>query len=148
MSVFDNFYLNIKLVNDNAKMPDQSGDVGNAGYEFYAVEDVTLTPGQEALIPSGWCCEFPAGFVMVIKDKSGRRWKGKLQTGAGVIDSTYRNEVMVLMKNIGNEYVTIKKGEKVAQFMILPCWNGAPRQVEELDMDNDRGGGFGHTGLK
>jgi len=146
-NIFAGFYLNIKLIHSAAVMPNQSGDSANAGYDIYTVDDITFNPGDDKLVPSGWCCEFPPGFVMIVKDKGGRRWKGKLQTGAGVVDSNYRDEVQVVMKNIGDKPITIKRGEKVAQFIIIPAWNGTPVQVEELNMDNDRGGGFGSTGL-
>lgn len=145
--MFDNFYLNIKLINSKAIIPNQSGDIGNAGFDIYGVDDVIINPGEDKLLPSGWCCEFPSGYVMVIKDKSGRRWKGKLQTGAGVIDSNYRDEVRVVMKNIGTKPVAIMSGEKIAQFIIIPIWNGQPSEVKELFMGNDRGGGFGSSGL-
>ena len=147
MKMFDDFYLNIKRINSKAIIPNQSGDTGNAGFDIYSVEDITLRPGEDKLFPSGWCCEFPEGYVMIIKDKSGRRWKGKLQTGAGVIDSNYRDEVRVVIRNIGDSPVTIKAGEKIAQFVIIPVWNGQPNEVRELNMDNDRGGGFGSSGL-
>ncbi len=147
MKTFEDFYLNIKLTHEDAILPNNSGNNGNAGYDMYSVEDVILNPGDDELIKTGWCCEFPKGFVMIIKDKSGRRWKGKLQTGAGVIDAVYRDEVRIVLRNISDVPVEIKKGEKVAQFIMIPIWNGAPKQVTELDMSSDRGGGFGSTGL-
>lgn len=145
--MFEDFYLNIELLSKEANAPDNNGNDGNAGYDIYSLEDYTLKPGNEFLIRSGWCCEFPRGYVMIIKDKSGRRWKGKLQTGAGVIDSNYRDEVMVLLKNIGDKTITINRGEKVAQFIITPVWNGTINIVEEVNRDDDRMGGFGATGL-
>jgi len=145
--MFEDFYLNIELLNEGALAPDNNDTDGNAGYDIYSAEDYIIRPGDEFLIRSGWRCEFPKGYAMIIKDKSGRRWKGKLQTGAGVIDSNYRNEVMVLMKNIGEKTITIKKGEKVAQFVIVPVWNGSINVVDELNMEEDRMGGFGVTGL-
>jgi dUTP pyrophosphatase len=51
------------------------------------------------------------------------------------------------MKNIGEKTITIKKGEKVAQFVIVPVWNGSINVVDELNMEEDRMGGFGVTGL-
>ena len=148
MNIFEDFYLNIKLINEDVILPSQSeGNDGNTGYEIYSIKDYSLNPGDEVLISTGWCCEFPKGFAMIIKDKSGRRWKGKLQTGAGVIDSNYRDEVRVVLKNIGVTPITINKGESVAQFITIPTWNGKPSLVEELHMENDRGGGFGSTGL-
>jgi dUTP pyrophosphatase len=145
--MFEDFYLNIELLSKESNAPDNNGNDGNAGYDIYSLEDYTLKPGSDVLIRSGWCCEFPRGYVMIIKDKSGRRWKGKLQTGAGVIDSNYRDEVMVLLKNIGDKTITINRGEKVAQFIITPVWNGTINIVEEVNRDDDRMGGFGATGL-
>jgi len=148
MDVFKDFYLKIKLLKEGAIPPHQANsDDSNAGYEMYATEDIVLHPNEDVLVPVGWACEFPDNFVMIIKDKSGRRWKHKFQTGAGVIDSNYRDEVKVVLRNIGQEPSKIKKGEAVAQFIIIPAWNGNPEVVKELNMQNDRGGGFGSTGL-
>ena len=148
MDTFKDFYLNIKLNSGDAILPSQSEDNdGNTGYEIYCTDDYFINPGDDVLISTGWCCEFPKGFAMIIKDKSGRRWKGKLQTGAGVIDSNYRDEVRVVLKNVGELPIKIKKGESVAQFIIVPTWNGKPNLVDELYMGNDRGGGFGSKGL-
>lgn len=148
MSIFDEFYLNIKLIRSDAIIPNRGTSEGNAGYDIYSSEDIVIHPDQDILVPTGWCCEFPSGFVMIIKEKSGRRWKNKLHVGAGVIDASYRNEVNVVLKSSGEKPVTIKSGEKIAQFIILPIWTGEPREVDELDTNSDRGGGFGSTGLR
>jgi len=145
--VFNDFYLNFKFLCADAKLPDRSGDSGNAGCELCCVEDIVFKPNSEMLVRTGLACEFPQGYVMIIKDKSGRRWKSKLQTGAGVIDSGYRDEIMVVLRNIGDKDVLLKKGERIAQFIIVPVWDGLPKQVDVLDMSSDRGGGFGHTGV-
>jgi len=148
MGIFGDFYLKVKLLSNKAVVPNNGTEFGNAGYDIYSSQDYVIHSNEEKLISTGWCCEFTPGFVMVIKEKSGRRWKDKLQVGAGVIDSNYRDEVKVVLKNIGDKPVRIKAKEKVAQFIILPIWGGKVEEVSELDMSEDRGGGFGKTGLK
>ena len=149
MDIFKDFYLKIKLLREGAISPHQANsDDKNAGYEMYAAESVVIYPNEDVLVPVGWACEFPEDFAMIIKDKSGRRWRYKLQTGAGVIDSNYRDEVRVVLKNIGDTPTKIAKGEAIAQFIIIPVWNGRPEIVKKLNMLDDRGGGFGSTGLR
>jgi dUTP pyrophosphatase len=145
--VFNDFYLNMVFLSKDAKLPDRDGNSGNAGCDLCCVDDLVIKPGMDVLAHTGLACEFPSGFVMIVKDKSGRRWKSKIQTGAGVIDSGYRDEIMVVLKNIGDKDVLIKKGEKIAQFIIVPVWDGLPTKVDALDLSNDRQGGFGSTGV-
>ena len=72
----------------------------------------------------------------------------KLDKGAEVIDSTYRGEIHVHLFNHSDNPVFIPKGEKIAQFILMPIWNGEPEEVQSL-VETDRGtGGFGSTGVK
>jgi dUTP pyrophosphatase len=144
--MFKDFYLYIQLVHPYATMPTRAKD-GDAGMDVYTPMPLQIQPRQDALISLGWKCEFPKGFVMLFQEKSGRATKDKLDVGACVVDSGYRGLVHAHLFNNSDVPVLIPRGERVAQFIIVPCWTGQPDQVTELS-ESDRGeGGFGSTGL-
>lgn len=145
--VFKNFYLKIKLVHPNAKIPTRATN-GDAGMDVYAPLNYTILPYRDLLIPLGWKCEFPKGYAMIFKEKSGRATKDKLDIGASLVDSGYRGTVHCHLFNNSGLLVQIYEGEKIAQFIIVPCWAGLPIEVTELS-ESERGeGGFGSTGIK
>ena len=143
---FKNFYFNVELCNINAKMPSRSF-LTDAGLDLYTPDDIIIEPGKDKLIPLGIKVEFPAGYAMIVKEKSGLATKKKLDVGACVIDAGYRGICHVHLFNNGDELVCFKAGEKVAQAIIVPVWDGQPELVEKVNENTERGaGGFGHTG--
>lgn len=120
---------------------------GDAGMDLYAVETVTLKPGERSVIPIGLAMEFPRGYVALFWDKSGIATKQGLTTLAGVVDSGYRGPLMVPMINLSDKEYTFEKGKKVAQMLVQPIEEPQIEEVEELS-DSDRGeAGFGSTGI-
>ena len=87
---FSNFYLKFKKLDPNAKIP-QRANSADAGMDVYSIADVTIPAGGDALIPLGLQCEFPPGFSMIFKNKSGRSTKNKLGVGACVVADTMIN---------------------------------------------------------
>lgn len=115
----------------------------------YTENDITLMPGERALIPTGIFIELPQGYEAQIRARSGLAVKHgiSLVNGIGTIDSDYRGEIRVSMINLGNEPFIIKNGDRVAQMVIAKYETVEWDQVDELD-DTERGeGGFGHTGV-
>lgn len=154
MELFKDFYLKIKpepefFTEDNPfKMP-QRANQGDAGIDVFSPGEYMIYPGRDVKIPLGFRVEFPRGFVMLFRNKSGRATNDKLMVGAEVVDSEYRGIVHAHIFNFQPKGFTINAGEKVCQFLILPCWEGQPEQVEEINMETDRGtGGFGSSGLQ
>lgn len=148
--MFENFYLNIELVDTNAKMPTRAYET-DAGLDVYSPIDIAIGAKQDRLIPLGWRCEFPPNYVLLATNKSGRSIKDKLLIGAGIIDSEYRGIIHAHIFNLGLRSVQIEKHEKIMQLLILPVWTGKPTQVKEgsIFLDTDRGTGMcNSTGLK
>jgi len=146
-SVWDGFYLKVKLEHPDAKLPTRAFS-GDAGMDVYAIEDFYIPSRSTVKTSLGFSVEFPSGYVLIVQDKSGRAVKDKYQTKGGIIDAQYRGICHVVVASDNDEWIYIKKGEKIAQMLVLPCWAGEPELVEELS-DSDRGsGGFGSTGLK
>lgn len=108
-----------------------------------------LDPGSRALIPTGLFTAIPDGYEIQVRPRSGLSLKKGLTCAncVGTIDADYRNEIGVILINLGNEEAWIESGERVAQFVLNKVeridWN----IVETLD-ETERHGGFGHTGTK
>ena len=124
---------------------------GSAGMDLRAcIENgVTVQPGEQALIPTGLSIALPsADYVALLYARSGLAIKHGLSPAncVGVIDSDYRGEVVVALRNYGKEPYTVEPGERVAQMVITPVVQANITVAEELD-DTARGaGGFGSTG--
>ena len=120
----------------------------DAGMDVYSVENIKIAPRSDIMTGIGLASQFPSDWVLLVYNKSGRSTKMKLDKGAEVIDSGYRGEIHVHLFNHSDDWVFIPKGEKIAQLILMPIWNGNPEEVDELS-DTSRGsGGFGSTGLK
>ena len=121
---------------------------GDAGMDIFATEELEIPPGEKAVIKTGLKLAIPKGYAGFVWDKSGLALKHHLKTMAGVIDSNYRGEFMVVLTNMGKETYHVEKGSKIAQLVIAPI---ASLKIVETDIqdETDRGeGGFGSSGSK
>lgn len=138
--------IKIRKLHPEAMIPSYSNP-HDAGMDFYSLETITLKPMQRHAFPTGISMAIPNGFVGLFWDKSGLASKHGLKTMAGVIDSGYRGEIKIVVKNLSDELYTVEKGKKIAQMLIQPIERRDIIEVKELD-DTVRGdGGFGSTGL-
>lgn len=134
-----------KRLHDQAQLPTKARR-GDAAFDLYATDHITLPPGKVTLIPLGLASEFPAGYVAVIKDRSSVASKG-LHTCGGVIDSGYRGEWKVAIHNSTLLHHQFARGDRIAQFLFLPVPEVDVVEVQVLN-SSDRGeGAFGSTGL-
>lgn len=137
--------IKIKKLHPDAIIP-YIAHPGDAGCDFFAIETITLNPGERGQIPTGIAIELPEGYASFIWDKSGVSHKGGIKTLGGVIDSGYRGEYKIGMVNLSKEPYTFEKGDKIAQFIIQKVETPIFEEVIELS-DTSRGeGGFGSTG--
>ena len=137
--------IKIKKLHPNAVVPGYAL-AGDAGLDLRCIEEVTLEPGVPVRIKTGLAIEIPAGYVMLMWDKSGLATKYSLKTLGGVIEHTYRGEHQVGMINLGKESHTFRPGDKVAQMLIQPIITAVPVEVDELSETERGSGGFGSTG--
>jgi dUTP pyrophosphatase len=146
--MFENFNLKIKLNSPEIKAPSRAHDT-DAGIDVYSPESVTIPPNGDCKINLQLKTEFTPGFALIFKEKSGVATKKKLVLGACVVDSSYRGDLIVHLINTSTSEVTIEKGDKITQFVVVPVWSGQPEIVQEIDENTERGaGGFGSTGNK
>lgn len=137
--------IKVKKLHPDAIVP-KIAHLGDAGCDLFAVEEVTLKPGERGQVPTGLALAIPDGYVGLIWDKSGLSHKGGIKTLGGVVDSGYRGEILVGVINLSEESYTFEKGHKVAQMLIQKVESPTFEEVEELS-DTSRGeGGFGSTG--
>ena len=122
-----------------------------SGFDLEAclTQDVKLSPGERALIPTGLRLAIPRGFEGQVRPRSGlaaRHGVTVLNT-PGTIDSDYRGEICVILINLGSELYTISHGDRVAQLVIAPTTRAELVEVESLDTTGRGEGGFGSTGV-
>ena len=122
-----------------------------SGYDLHAAvqKSVTLMPGHRALIPTGLKIELPKGYEAQVRPRSGLALKNGLTllNSPGTIDSDYRGEIAVILVNLGQEPVTINRGDRIAQMVIQQVIDASWRVVEELGATERGSGGFGHSGV-
>jgi dUTP pyrophosphatase len=114
-----------------------------------AGEPLTLKPGERALVPTGLVLQIPEGHEGQVRPRSGiaLRHGVTVLNSPGTIDADYRGEVMVLLINLGDEPVNIKRGERIAQLVFAPITQASLIAVKSVS-DTSRGsGGFGSTGM-
>ena len=121
----------------------------SAGLDLFAAveHELSLAPGERALVPTGIAVALPRGYEAQVRPRSGLALKHGVTVlnSPGTIDADYRGEVMVLLVNLGREPFTIARGLKVAQLVVAPVGRIAWREASTLP-ESDRGdGGFGST---
>lgn len=136
--------LKIEKISNKAKMPTKAHE-SDAGFDIYANDYHSIPPYGQALVETGIKMAIPLGYAVLIWDKSGLASQG-ITTMGGVIDSGYRGEIKVVVKNLSEDMFNIIPGQKIAQFIIqkLP-----DIEIKEGKIDDDslRGeNGFGSSG--
>jgi dUTP pyrophosphatase len=122
---------------------------GDAGLDLLAREDVTLAPGERAVVPTGVAIAVPPGCVGLVHPRSGlaARHGVTLVNAPGTIDAGYRGEVKVILINLDSaEPVHLARGDRIAQLVVQRVEAVRVQEVGDLD-DTARGqDGFGSTG--
>ena len=164
--------LQFQKIHPDAVIPTYAHD-SDAGMDIYAVEDVEIQPGETVLIKTGLKARIPEGFELQVRPRSGMSLKTKLRiaNAPGTIDAGYRDEICVIAENtdlgrwenycpnpdypaicqqifVKGDSITIKKGDRIAQFVFSILTKMQIEEVEEISNEGDRGGGFGSTDKK
>lgn len=110
---------------------------------------VTLNPGEIKLIPTGLKVNIPDGYELQLRARSGLSCKGiTLANGIGTIDSDFTDQIKVILINLGSDPFTINDNDRIAQAVLMKYEKAVIELVEAFEDTEDRGGGFGHTGIK
>lgn len=160
----------IELCHSNAKIPTYAHET-DGGADVYAVEDITLRPGEQTIVKTGLKIACPPGYAVLVHPRSGLSAKTKMRVcnAIGLIDSGYRSEIGVIIENneapikdltydfdenyhpvltsiLHGADLHITKGERFAQLRLVKVPHMIFHQVDSIDnFEGDRGGGFGST---
>ena len=147
--------VRISLLSDRARIPTRMTN-GSAGYDLYAAADTVVPAATSSanggvdigrcLIPIGIAFELPIGAVGRIAARSGLSTSLNVEVGAGWIDSDFRGEVMVELKNLSSLDFEVKVGDRIAQLILLPTINAELVSCEELNSTTRGTSGMGSTG--
>ena len=113
-------------------------------------EPIVLRPMERRLIPTGIYIALPMGYEAQVRPRSGLALKHGISVcnTPGTVDCDYRNEIGVILINLGQEDFIVNDGERIAQMVIAKYERTEWEPVDELD-ETERGlGGYGHTGVK
>jgi dUTP pyrophosphatase len=122
---------------------------GDAGADIVSRIDITLAPGERALVPTGIAIALPDGYVALVHPRSGLAIKhGVTMVNApGTVDAGYRGELQIILINHDkSDSVSFKRGDRIAQLVIQKVERAEFVEVQELPGSGRGTGGFGSTG--
>ena len=160
----------IELCREDVKLPVYA-NINDAGMDIRAAIDVEIKEGETKLIPTGIILAIPEGYEVQVRPRSGISLNTPLRIAntPGTIDSNYRDEIGIIVTNTSNishkndklylitekgnknGIYKINKGDRIAQIVLCKCEKIVFEQVDRGKIENigiNRGGGFGHTGIK
>ena len=119
---------------------------GDVGYDFLAIHEVVVKARGSAMVKTGLQLEIPEDYWGVIRTRSGYGVKNDVQMLHGTIDSSFRGAIIVKVYNHGAKNFKIRKGDRIAQLVILPKVVLPLKEVEELTKTDRGSKGLGSTG--
>ena len=140
--------LKIKNLSDNP-MPCYK-NLGDSGMDICSNENIKVLAFNWKLISTGIYLEIPEGYEVQVRSRSGLAVKYGLMVlnSPGTIDSGYRGEVKVILKNHDHHSYDVKKGDRIAQLVMASVVRAEIEEVIELSETERNEGGFGSTGVK
>ena len=147
--------IRITLLSDRARIPTRMTD-GSAGYDLHAAADALVPAATTSstgavdvgrcLVPLGFAIELPINTVGRIASRSGLSVKFNLEVGAGWIDSDFRGEVMVELKNLSSTDYKVTAGDRIAQLIPLITAKSELVATDQLESTSRDTSGLGSTG--
>jgi dUTP pyrophosphatase len=138
----------IKRLDPGVALPNYAKG-GDAGADIASAIDITLAPGERALVPTGISIALPDGYVALVHPRSGLAIKHgvTMVNSPGTVDAGYRGELkLILINHDPKEAVSFKRGDRVAQLVIQRVERAEFVEVQELPGSGRGTDGFGSTG--
>ena len=143
--------IQIKRVSEKVLIPKYETE-GSSGMDIaaYIEKNITIEPGDKALIPTGFTLSIPKGYEVQIRPRSGLAAKKNISVlnTPGTIDSDYRGEIKVILVNFGKKKFVVENGTRIAQMVVCPVVQVTLQEVKNLSETKRGPGGFGSTGTK
>ena len=133
---------------DKELPPPTRSHAGDAGVDLHARGPAKLAPGERETVPTGIAVAIPDGYAGLVVPRSGLAslFGVGVVNSPGLVDSGYRGEIAVILINLGSETVTIERGDRIAQLVIVPVHEADFIEQEQLPGSDRGAGGFGSTG--
>lgn len=139
--------LDIKRFDLDLPLPEYKSR-GAAGIDLYARLSITIGPHQVARVPLNIALGLPPGYFALLTARSSLHKKGLMMAnGVGICDYDYRgdeDEYQAALYNFSDQPVTIDRGERIVQLLILPI--DRVQLIEKSSFSQPNRGGFGSTG--
>jgi dUTP pyrophosphatase len=122
---------------------------GDAGADLLTTVDLTLAPGERALVPTGIAIALPDGYAAFVQPRSGLAARHGLSVvnTPGTVDAGYRGEIKVMLINHDpREPIELRRGDRIAQLVVQRVERARFAEVEELPGSARGDGGYGSTG--
>lgn len=138
--------IRIVKLHKDAVIPEYQ-TMGSAGMDLSNIEQVILKPGETMAVRTGLSIAIPRGHEGQIRSRSGLALNGVVVSNSpGTIDSDYRGELRVLLRNTTLDYAALAKGSRVAQLIVSPVTQVIWEETNELDSTTRGSQGLGSTG--
>jgi dUTP pyrophosphatase len=140
--------LAFQRLDPDAALPERAHP-GDAGFDLRSIEDAEVGPRERAMVRTGLAVAIPYGHAGLVLPRSGLASKHglTLANAPGLIDSGYRGELICSVVNLDpHESVTIARGDRIAQLVVVEMPELRPGWVDELPASRRGEGGFGSTG--
>lgn len=143
--------LPFKKIHPDAVIPTYAYDL-DSGFDFLSIEEIVILPFGRALAPTGLAFEVPDGTELQVRSKSGLAINQGLMVlnSPGTVDCGFLGEIKVILMNMNDYPLTISKGQKIAQGVLCPVFNGKKitfKEKENFDVTKRASNGFGSTGI-
>ena len=139
--------IRVVRVDKDLPLPEYKTE-GAVAFDLYSREDAMLAPREKKIVPSNFIIEVPAGHVLLIAARSGTPKKGiMLANNVGLVDQDFhgpKDEIGLWIWNMTDAPIEIKRGDRIAQGLIVPIERAEFEEVAQIK-DSSRGG-FGTTG--
>ena len=147
--------IGVKKIHENAVIP-KFAHATDTGFDLFTVENTIIQANKKSIVRTGLIFDLPYGWGIQVRNKSGITVKGvpnllgynaDITVYIGTIDSAYRGELGIMVKNETEETIVIPSGTKLAQGVLEKVYQCTFTEIEEVS-ETDRGnGGFGSTGV-
>lgn len=123
---------------------------GDAGADLATTEDVTIEPGERAMVGTGIAIALPAGYAAFVHPRSGlgHRLGVSIVNTPGTVDAGYRGEIKVVLVNHDlRQPAVFKRGDRIAQLIVQRVDHARFHEVERLPGTARGEDGHGSTGV-